>query len=297
MVLLAIRSYPSVMFPLSNLDRALMRNLTLATLVLALAGLVAPVLANEASPWSRVDGAAIRLLPGNAAPNGVAGLEIKLDDGWKTYWRNPGDAGIPPTFDWSKSENLGSVAVLWPAPSRLDEEGGSSAIYSDDVVLPLKVTAADPAKPIKLSLALDYAICHKICVPAKGSADLTLAPGMPGGEGADAIAAAVKRIPEVREIGAASVPSIRQIQLDTATKPATLTIEVNSPAAASLFVEGPLKWYLTMPFPAPDADKANPQKFVLPLDGLPKDATLSGTELRFTLSTGDGGVESLYRLP
>jgi DsbC/DsbD-like thiol-disulfide interchange protein len=285
------------MFPLSNLDRGLMRNLILATLVLALAGAAAPVLANEASPWSQVEGAAIRLLPGDAAPNGVAGLEIKLDDGWKTYWRNPGDSGIPPTFDWSKSENLGGVVVLWPAPSRLDEEGGSSAIYSGDVVLPLKVTAADPTKPIKLSLALDYAICQKICVPAKGSADLTLAPGMPGGEGADAIAAALKRVPEIREIGAASAPSIRQIRLDTATKPATLTIEVNASAAASLFVEGPSKWYLPMPSPAAVADKANPQTFVLPLDGLPKDATLSGTELRFTLSTGYGGVESLYRLP
>ncbi len=273
-----------------------MRSLPLAALFL-LAPAIAPALAADASPWSSVDGAAIRLLPGNAAPDGMAGLEMKLDDGWKTYWRSPGDTGIPPTFDWSKSENLGNVTVLWPAPSRFDDEGGSSAIYSGDVVLPLKVTAVDAAKPVKLSLVLDYAICHQICMPAKGTADLTLTPGAPDGDGADAIAAAVKSIPGVQAVGAASAFGIRRIDLDNTTKPATLTIEVSAPSHSWLFVEGPPKWYLPMASPAPDADKANPQKFVLPLDGLPKDATLSGNELRFTLSTGERGVESLYRLP
>ncbi|GLS22492.1 protein involved in C cytochrome biogenesis [Labrys miyagiensis] len=274
-----------------------MRNLILPALVLALAGLPAATLAGEASPWSAVDGAAMRLLPGNAPGNGPAGLEIKLDEGWKTYWRNPGDAGIPPSFDWSKSENLSSVTVLWPAPTRLDDEGGSSAVYRGDVVLPLKVTAADPAKPVRLSLALDYAICHEICVPAKGSADLTLAPGTQGGEGADAIAEAVKHVPKLAAIGAQESPAISKVTLDTSTKPATLTIDVKAASAASLFVEAPLKWYLPMPNLAPGADKANPKQFVLQLDGLPKDATLSGNELRFTLSTGEGSVESLYRLP
>ena len=101
-----------------------MRTLVLVALTLAMAGLPAPTRAGEASPWSSVDGAAIRLLPGKAPAAGPAGIEIKLAEGWKTYWRSPGDAGIPPTFDWSKSQNLGSIAVLWPAPSRFDDEGG-----------------------------------------------------------------------------------------------------------------------------------------------------------------------------
>jgi DsbC/DsbD-like thiol-disulfide interchange protein len=187
--------------------------------------------------------------------------------------------------------------VLWPSPTRFDEEGGSSAVYKGDVILPLQVTAADATKPLQLSLALDYAICREVCVPAKGDAELTLAPGMQNGENGDSIAAAVKRVPHLQEIGAASPFAVSKVQLDATTKPATLTIEVNAPAAAALFVEGPTNWYLPMPAPAPDADKANPQKFVLSLDGLPKNATLSGNVLRFTLSTGESGVESLYRLP
>ncbi|CAM5763197.1 protein involved in C cytochrome biogenesis [Labrys miyagiensis] len=274
-----------------------MRSLALAALTIALMGPSAAALAAEASAWSAVDGAAIRLLPGNAPANGPAGLEIRLDEGWKTYWRSPGDAGIPPTFDWSKSENLGGVAVLWPAPSRFDDEGGSSAVYKDDVVLPLKVTAADPTRPVRLVLSLDYAICHEICVPAKGSAELTLAPGAQGGEGADAIAEAGKRIPKEEAIGADGPSAISKVTLDTSVRPARLTIDVKAPSASSLFVEAPAKWYLPMPNPAPGADKANPQQFVLQLDGLPKNATLGGNELRFTLSTGGGGIESLYRLP
>lgn len=276
-----------------------MRSLPVAALAFSLLGLAAPALAGPASAWSTVPGAAIRLLPGEAHPEGLAGLEIKLDEGWKTYWRSPGDAGIPPTFDWSRSENLRGVTVLWPAPSRSDDEGGSSAIYTGDVILPLRITAADPTKPVKLTLALDYAICQQICVPAKGNADLILAPTDPQdpGEGSEVIAAAVKRVPRMEEIGAQAPFAIRQISLDTASKPQTLTIDVNAAAPASLFVEGPLKWYLPMPTPAPSADKTNPLKFVLPLEGLPKGASPSGNELRFTLSTGEGGVESLYRLP
>ena len=274
-----------------------MRSLILSALVLSLAGLPAAALAGEASPWSSVDGAAVRLLPGDAGNKGFAGLEIKLDEGWKTYWRNPGDAGIPPRFDWSKSENLGDVAVVWPAPTRLDDEGGTTAVYTGDVLMPLRVTPADPSKPVRLALSIDYGICHQICVPVKSEVELTLAPDDNKGEGAEAIADAVKRAPTVEPPSSPSPFKISQFQLDTSTRPATVTIDVSSPSPAWLFVEGPPKWYLPMPNPAPDADKANPQKFVLQLDGLPKNTTLGGHELRFTLSTGQTGVERVYQLP
>lgn len=270
----------------------------LATLACFLASCALPAQAGPSQPNQSDPQAVIRLLPGQARPDGLAGLEIRLAPGWKTYWRNPGDAGIPPTFDWSGSENLREVTVLWPAPSRYDQEGTSSAVYHDQVVLPLKVSAVDPSKPVKLALGLDYAACKTICVPARGSADVTLAPGGTAeGEGSAEIAQALKKVPVAREIGAAAPLAVRKVDLDTSTKPARLTIEVSAPSASALFVEGPMKWYLPMPEAAADADKANPQRFVLPLEGLPKGTTLAGNELRFTLSTGEAGVESLYRLP
>ncbi|WP_454813068.1 protein-disulfide reductase DsbD domain-containing protein [Labrys neptuniae] len=272
--------------------------LALPALAWLLAGLCQPALAGQSDPSQSDPEAVIRLLPGQAHPEGLAGLEIQLAPGWKTYWRNPGDAGIPPTFDWSRSENLREVTVLWPAPSRYDQEGASSAVYHDEVMLPLKVSAIDPTKPVKLALGLDYAACKTICVPAKGNADITLSPGTPAeGGGSAEIAKALKKVPVSQEIGAVAPLAVKQIRLDTSTNPARLTIDVTAPSSSALFVEGPMKWYLPMPEPADDADKANPQRFVLPLEGLPKGATIAGNELRFTLSTGEAGIESLYRLP
>src|SRR5690349_4532496 len=116
--------------------RRMLRLLLLAAAFLASTSLRA----EEASVWSEAKGAAIRLIPGPVVGDGhKAGLEIHLEPGWKTYWRNPGDSGVPPSFDWSKSTNLADVTVSWPAPERLEDEGGTSIGYKHDVVLPLLV--------------------------------------------------------------------------------------------------------------------------------------------------------------
>ena len=101
----------------------------------------------DASPWDGTQRAAVRLIAG-AQRDGVhhAGLEIRLAPGWKTYWRYPGDSGIPPRFDFSNSRNVKSVTVRWPAPQRLTDEGGTSIGYKHDVVFPLDVVAQDAGK-------------------------------------------------------------------------------------------------------------------------------------------------------
>lgn len=108
----------------------------------------------------------------------MAGLQLTLAPGWKTYWRSPGEAGIPPLFNWSGSENVKSVRVHWPRPAVFETNGMQSIGYHDDVTLPLEVTAVDPAKPIVLRARVDLGICRDICLPATLdlSANLT-APG------------------------------------------------------------------------------------------------------------------------
>src|SRR5258708_4657987 len=93
------------------------------------------------SGWSPADDAQMRLLltPGNGGRI-VGGVELVLDPGWYTYWRTPGEAGVPPLFDFSGSENVANVEVLYPAPMRKDADGTVSLIYQDEVVLPLTVT-------------------------------------------------------------------------------------------------------------------------------------------------------------
>src|SRR6266542_1702588 len=81
-----------------------------------------------------------------------AGIEIRLDPGWKTYWRYPGDSGVPPRFGFTRSENVASVSVLWPAPQSFSDGSGRSIGYKDDVIFPLRIVPRDPAKPVVLRL-------------------------------------------------------------------------------------------------------------------------------------------------
>ncbi len=120
-------------------------------------------------------GASVRLLDGGLRDDGtyLAGLEIDLEPGWKTYWRMPGKGGLPPGFDWSGSENVASVNVLWPAPTRLADAYGDSIGYTQRVVLPLEIEPAEPDQLVRLSVIGLVGVCEKVCVPL--DVDLTAA--------------------------------------------------------------------------------------------------------------------------
>lgn len=95
----------------------------------------------------------------------VAGLRLSLAPGWKTYWRAPGDAGIPPVFNWQGSGNLTALNVIWPTPEVFDQDGMQSIGYSNDVVLPLAVHPHDLSRDVELRGQMTVGICRDICVP------------------------------------------------------------------------------------------------------------------------------------
>lgn len=123
----------------------------------------------------------------------MAGLAIDLDPGWKTYWRAPGEAGIPPHFDWSGSRNLVSVRVHWPAPEVFDQGGATSIGYAFGTVLPLEMTPRDPYAPIHVNLSAGIGVCQDICIPieARLSAELPASRARPDAR----IAAALGAVP------------------------------------------------------------------------------------------------------
>src|SRR5690348_1018334 len=144
-----------------------MRTLALATALLATA--LGGVVHAETSAWSEDMKSAVRLISGETAAAPMqAGVEMKLASGWHTYWRYPGDSGIPPQFDFAGSDNLKSAVVLYPAPTLHKDDAGETIGYEKDVIFPVQVTPKDAAKPVKLRVMLDYAVCEKMCVPAKG---------------------------------------------------------------------------------------------------------------------------------
>ncbi|MGH7155149.1 MAG: protein-disulfide reductase DsbD domain-containing protein, partial [Acetobacteraceae bacterium] len=126
-----------------------------------------------------------------------AGLQIRLAPGWHTYWRTPGDAGVPPTIDWEGSRNIAAATIAWPAPRRLPAIGGlETQGYEDGVVLPIAVTLSRTGEAVSLHAEVDYAACSQVCIPYHASLDLALPPGLavPGTE-APLIAAASRQVP------------------------------------------------------------------------------------------------------
>ena len=155
---------------------------------------------------SAISHAAARLITATEATGSAsaieAGLEIRLAPGWHTYWRSPGDAGIPPSIDWAGSDNLAHAEIAWPAPQRWSLQGFETAGYENHVVLPIALTLAQPGRPVVLHAAVDYAACANICVPYSAKLELSLPAGAatPAPQAA-LIAAASARVPQ--SLGAA----------------------------------------------------------------------------------------------
>ncbi len=222
-----------------------------------------------------------------------AGVEIRLDPGWKTYWRYPGDSGVPPTFGFAGSQNVKSVIVEFPAPERFpDGAGGHSIGYVGGVVLPLKVTPIDASRPTALHLILNYAICGTLCVPANATLELPLT-----GEsaGAAALQKAEQRVPKRAALGAnpGNGLMIRSVQLATAGGVKRIFIDVAAPAGAplDLFVEGPtIEWALPLPEPA-GVSTGGDRRYSFQVDGLPPGAQINGATLTITAVSGDAAIE------
>lgn len=123
----------------------------------------------------------------------MAALHLVLAPGWKTYWRAPGEAGIPPRFDWSGSENLASVTLHWPRPEMFDLNGMRTFGYHDALLLPIEFTPQDAAAPIRVRADVELGVCDEICVPMSLDLSGDLAPG---GAPVAAIREALADVPE-----------------------------------------------------------------------------------------------------
>ncbi|AXI41110.1 protein-disulfide reductase DsbD domain-containing protein [Sulfitobacter sp. SK011] len=122
----------------------------------------APVTGEILTGWQQADGTR------------VAAIKLTLAPGWKTYWRSPGDNGIPPHFDWSGSSNLGGVGITWPAPSVFRTGGVRTIGYANELILPITIAPRSSGKPVTLHADLDIGVCSDICVPQQLSLRATL---------------------------------------------------------------------------------------------------------------------------
>lgn len=248
-------------------------------LALALAS-AGPVLADDASAWQKDSHSAVRLLAGSRSGSTLlGGIAFQLAPGWKTYWRTPGDSGVPPRFDFSKSENIETVTILWPAPMAFDDgNGGQSLGYKTEVVLPLRIVAKSNDRPVTLRATIDYAVCEKLCVPVDAQIELAFTSVASGQDGT--LFAALDAVPKPATIGDPMALTIQNVVRDGSR----VVIDVAAPDGLPIgvFVEGPTPdWAL--PVPKQQDTAAGTRRFAFDLEGLPPGANASGATLRLTL--------------
>jgi DsbC/DsbD-like thiol-disulfide interchange protein len=261
------------------------------TVGLLASALALPAQAQDASQWLRDSHSAVRLLAGSRSGSVLlGGIAFQLQPGWKTYWRTPGDSGVPPRFDFSKSENIDAVTILWPAPSKFDDgAGGHSLGYHDQVVLPLRIVAKNADKPVTLRASINYAVCEKLCIPVEADAELPFTSVASTED--NTLFAALDTVPKPASVGDPNPLTIRDVKREGKS---TVLVDVVAPddvKPLNLFVEGPTPdWGLPVPQPV-EHSPPGVKRFSFQLDGLPPGANPDGAALKFTLVGGERSYE------
>jgi DsbC/DsbD-like thiol-disulfide interchange protein len=246
------------------------------------------------SEWAMGIKAQVRLIAERADGNTLSGaIEIVLPSGWDTYWRSPGDAGIPPTADFGDSHNLGPVALAFPVPERNDDGFAVTNIYRDRVTLPFTATIPDPSASTDLSLKLDLGVCQEVCVPDHVEVRLTVPPGADP-EAAKVIAAAAAKVPGAPEPGVLAVEAAAR-DGGTDKRPVfKITTDLPDAKQATVFVEGPSDWFPDTPELV--SDESGRAVYRVKFDRLTAKTPLAGATLRVTIATGDRAVEQTIGL-
>jgi DsbC/DsbD-like thiol-disulfide interchange protein len=246
--------------------------------------------AQDASPWQEDAHSAARLLAGSRSGAVLlGGIALQLKPGWHTYWRTPGDSGVPPRFDFSKSDNVEAVTVLWPAPKKFDDgAGGTSLGYVDQVVLPLRIVAKNAEKPVTLRADVNYAVCEKLCIPVQANLELSFTSVASTED--SALFAALDTVPKPANVGDPNPLTIRDVKREGRSE---VLVDVVSPdeRPLNLFVEGPTPdWGLPVP-KLLDHGPPGVKRFAFALEGVPPGVNPEGAALKLTLVGADRAYE------
>lgn len=272
---------------IKSLDNSIM--LFVRICVPAIAALILSLLPVNAasSDWQDLGGGSARLVavldPTNNRVSGA--VEIKLKPGWKTYWKNPGSSGIPPEFNFSKSEGFSAGEVKFPTPRLITAAGTVFAGYKDEVAFPFEGELLTSAGG-HIRLNLFVGICEEICIPAQAKFELPVSKLLTSDPEAMQIISAAKLSLPTKATGQAKILNVSNGPDGTLSIKVDMEDATGSPA---LFVEGPDHWYLT---PAKLLSQANKiALFELDLSDVPKDADPLTAQLRYTLVSGKHGYE------
>lgn len=279
---------------------ALMNQIKMLTPVVLAFTLVASEVHALQSEWTDLPNARARLLADGDPMTGqlTVGLEIELDKGWKTYWRTPGDSGIPLTLDWSAAQNVETKDLLFPTPIRFADAYGESIGYKDHVVFPIKLTLTNKGHGSKVAFEAFLGICREVCIPVRQAFSLSVPPLLfASGETKDLLGSALENTarplpPQDQPVLVSLAPSA-----DGAT-PARLTAQLPNHLHGQVddvLIEGPSHWFLELP--RGQITSGSPTYWALSLNGVPRSEEPWGAPIRLTMIRDGKSYEANFTIP
>ncbi len=245
----------------------------------------------SSSAWYEAQGGRIRLVTsGTPDPSGriQGALEIALKPGWKTYWRDPGDSGVPPQIDVDASRNVAGVELSFPPPQRHDDGYGQWAGYDRSVALPATFTLKSPGDSAAIEAHVFLGICETICIPVQTTLSLDPASDPGNADDAEFVKAAFAALPKAERSDFRAVPLAGDHE--------TLNVEVLSPGAphaVDFFIAGGQDYM----FGPPERKQQNGKVlFSVPILDRPDDVP-AGPGLHYTATGSSGAVEGLLPYP
>ena len=249
------------------------------------------------SPWVASNGSKARLVSGTVELDGkpelIAGVQLRMNSGWKTYWKNPGDSGVPPRFDWTGSKNLKQAELLYPAPHSFADANGTAIGYDDEVVFPVRLTPEREGEAIELKLALSYGLCKDLCVPNDVSLGLVLSPEIGKGDAA-LIESFLARVPKPGKKGL--LPELAGVEANLDANPPQLFVDAVFPPGATgtdLFIDaGDVFIPASKPLGPFDGGK---QRFAITFATPSEASAVKGKSLAMTLVSDQGSTETMWK--
>ena len=239
--------------------------------------------------WIVQDGARIRLVAAEPAAGDTeirAALQVELTPGWKTYWRDPGDAGVPPQIDFSGTAGLVSFTIDYPAPERFVDGNGSSIGYKHPVAFPLTLRLTDAGQLIELNAKAFLGICEEICLPVQAEFKLAVPRAAASTPDQALVAGFFGALPGKPEKG------LEVVSVQAADK--AVRVDIGKAAAdAEIYLAADGFMFGT---PKREASPGSEAAFLVPIVFAPKNANLSAADISYTLKIGGRAVSGLARV-
>lgn len=262
-----------------------MCNMRLSSATLLLAALATLPAQAASSSWAEADGGRVRLVT-SGVPDGDSrlrgALQIQLRPGWKTYWRDPGEAGVPPTIDVSASPWVRAASLDFPAPERHLDGDYAWAGYGHSVSLPVVFETVPGVAPGSIDAAVFLGICETICVPLQATLAIDPSRDADAPDDATIVADAFEALP----LPASEAFGIELVKAEKDD----IVVEVHVPEgdAGELFLAGSDDYLFGVPEAFEERGKPH---FRIPVSR--PDSTPSGAGFHYTLVTRSGAVSGL----